>query len=155
MKFMLNGAITLATLDGANIEIKDQVGDDNIVIFGLNKQEVLDLQSGAVHYNASDIYQNDPDIKIVVDSMVNGFLPYLGYYGIDLYDSLLKENDRYFILKDFHSYRLASREIRHLYKDRKAWNKMSLINTANAGVFSSDETIKRYAKEIWNVSGNF
>ena len=155
MKFMLNGAITLATLDGANIEIKDQVGDDNIVIFGLNKQEVLDLQSGAVHYNASDIYQNDPDIKIVVDSMVNGFLPYLGYDGIDLYDSLLKENDRYFILKDFHSYRLASREIRHLYKDRKAWNKMSLINTANAGVFSSDETIKRYAKEIWNVSGNF
>ena len=89
------------------------------------------------------------------DSLVNGFLPYLGYDGIDLYDSLLKENDRYFILKDFHSYREASRNIRRMYKDRKVWNRMSLINTANAGVFSSDETIKRYAKEIWNVSGNF
>lgn len=154
MKFMLNGAITLATLDGANIEIKDQVGDENIVIFGLNKQEVLDLQNGG-HYNASDLYQSDQEIKTVVDSLVNGFLPYLGYDGIDLYDSLLKENDRYYILKDFHSYREASKHIRQLYKDRRNWNKMSLINTANAGIFSSDETIKRYAKEIWKVNGNF
>lgn len=154
MKFMLNGAITLATLDGANIEIKDQVGDDNIVIFGLNKEEVLDYQSNH-HYNASDIYQNDNDIKMVVDSLVNGFLPKLGYDGIDLYDSLLKENDRYFVLKDFHSYKEAAEKMRKMYKDRKNWNKMSLTNTANAGIFSSDETIKRYAKDIWKVNGNF
>ncbi|EHL17309.1 glycogen/starch/alpha-glucan phosphorylase [Peptoanaerobacter stomatis] len=154
MKFMLNGAITLATLDGANIEIKDQVGDDNIMIFGLNKEEVLDYQSNH-NYNASDIYQNDQDIKMVVDSLVNGFLPKLGYDGIDLYDSLLKENDRYYVLKDFHSYKEASAKLRCMYKDRKKWNKMSIINTANAGIFSSDETIKRYAKEIWNVNGDF
>ena len=154
MKFMLNGAITLATLDGANIEIKDQVGDENIIIFGLNKEEVLDYQANH-NYNASDIYQNDEDIKMVVDSLVNGFLPKLGYDGIDLYDSLLKENDHYFVLKDFHSYKEASERMRKMYKDRKNWNKMSLINTANAGIFSSDETIKKYAKEIWKVNGNF
>lgn len=152
MKLMLNGAITLATLDGANIEIRDQVGDDNIVIFGLNKQEVLDYQKNH-NYNASELYENNPDIKMVVDSLVNGFLPKLGYDGIDLYDSLLKENDRFFVLRDFESYHEASLQIQSMYRERKAWNKKSLINTANAGVFSSDETIKRYAQDIWNVKG--
>lgn len=154
MKFMLNGAVTLATLDGANIEIKDQVGDENIMIFGLNKKEVLDFQNNG-GYDASSIYQNDEDIKMVVDSLVNGFLPKLGYDGIDLYDSLLKENDRYFVLQDFKSYIKASYELRKMYRDGKKWSKMSLINTASAGIFSSDETIKKYASEIWNVKGDF
>lgn len=152
MKFMLNGAITLATLDGANIEIKEKVGEDNIVIFGLNKEEVLDYQRNG-NYDASDIYRNDLDIKLTVDSLVNGFLPKLGYDGIDLYDSLLKENDRYFVLADFRSYALAHQNINGLYKNRDLWNKMSLTNIANAGSFSSDFTISQYAKEIWNVKG--
>lgn len=154
MKFMLNGAITLATLDGANIEIKDQVGDENIVIFGLDKQEVLEYQKNG-SYKASDYYQSSEDVKFVVDSLVNGFLPKLGYDGIDLYDSLLKENDRFFVLRDFLSYHEASMSTQAMYKDRKSWSKKSLINTANAGVFSSDETIKKYAQEIWNVKGSY
>lgn len=154
MKFMLNGAITLATLDGANIEIKEKVGEENIVIFGLDKDEVIRYQKNR-SYNASDIYKNDYEIKDTVDSLVNGFLPKLGYDGIDLYDSLLKENDRYFILSDFRSYDLARKNINAMYKNNQKWNKMSLINIANAGEFSSDFTIMEYAKEIWHVKGNF
>lgn len=154
MKFMLNGAITVATLDGANIEIKENVGEENIVIFGLNKEEVLNYQRNG-SYNASDIYKNDIEIKNTVDSLVNGFLPKLGYDGIDLYDSILKENDRYFILADFRSYDLARRNVNAMYKNRPQWNKMSLINTASAGSFSSDYTIKQYADEIWHVKGNY
>lgn len=154
MKFMLNGAITIATLDGANVEIKEEVGDENIVIFGMKKEEVLDLQKNG-GYNASLIYTGDLDIKDTLDCLVNGFLPKLGYDGMDLYDSLLKENDRYFILKDFRDYINAQNRINELYKDELKWNKMSLINIANSGKFSSDNTIKQYANEIWKVKGSF
>lgn len=151
MKFMLNGAITLATMDGANIEIAEQVGEENMIIFGLKKEEVLELKKNN-SYNASQIYQSDSSIKMMVDSLVNGFLEKLGYDGMDLYDSLLKENDKYFVLKDFEPYAKAHERIQEIYKDKRRWSQMSLLNTASVGKFSSDNTITQYANEIWNLN---
>ncbi|KXZ39751.1 starch phosphorylase [Alkalithermobacter thermoalcaliphilus JW-YL-7 = DSM 7308] len=149
MKFMMNGAITIATLDGANIEIAKAVGEDNIVLFGIRAKEFYDLQGS---YNCLDIYNNDLRVKKVLDSLVNGFLTQDHLEFEPLYSSIIKNNDQYFILKDFNSYINAQNKIDKLYKNKDKWLEMAVVNIAHSGIFSSDNTIYEYAKEIWNVS---
>jgi len=150
MKFMLDGALTVATLDGANIEIKDKVGDDNIFIFGLTKDQVYDYYANH-NYHGSDYYYNDPVIHRVLDAFVDGTIPNIGNEGHEIFDSLTYLNDDYFVLGDFEDYLRAQAEVDAAYRDRNRWNKMSLINTANGCFFSSDDTIKHYAHDIWNI----
>lgn len=148
MKFMMNGAITLATLDGANIEIFDQVGKDNIVIFGLSANEVLNYNKFG-GYSALDLYNSNRNIKRVVDDLINGFIPNMEKEGREIYDSLITYNDEYFVLRDIENYIEAQEKIDKLYKNKDKWNEMALINIANSGVFSSDRTIAEYAHDIW------
>ncbi|MGT2762034.1 glycogen/starch/alpha-glucan phosphorylase [Streptococcus intermedius] len=150
MKFMMTGAITLATLDGANIEIKDEVGDDNIVIFGMDKDEVYDHY--ARHdYDSRGVYENNPIIRRVVDSFVDGTLPNVRNEGSEIYEALITHNDEYFLLEDFASYVAAQEKIDQLYRDKELWARMSLVNIATSDKFTSDDTIEQYAKEIWNL----
>lgn len=151
MKLMMNGAITLATLDGANLEIREEVGKENIITFGLTPEEVQDYTNNG-NYNAKEIYHTDKDIKHIMDQLLNR--RYHTYYEEfhSLFDILYKYNDNYFILKDFHEYRKAQEEINNLYKDRYKWGEICLINIAHSGKFSSDNTIKKYAEEIWNIN---
>lgn len=150
MKFMMTGAITLATLDGANIEIKDEVGDDNIVIFGMDKDEVYDHY--ARHdYDSRGVYENNPIIRRVVDSFVDGTLPNVRNEGSEIYEALITHNDEYFLLEDFASYVAVQEKIDQLYRDKELWARMSLVNIAISDKFTSDDTIEQYAKEIWNL----
>lgn len=150
MKFMMTGAITLATLDGANIEIKDEAGDDNIVIFGMDKDEVYDHY--ARHdYDSRGVYENNPIIRRVVDSFVDGTLPNVRNEGSEIYEALITHNDEYFLLEDFASYVAAQEKIDQLYRDKEKWARMSLVNIATSDKFTSDDTIEQYAKEIWNL----
>ncbi|MCR1953137.1 glycogen/starch/alpha-glucan phosphorylase [Clostridium sp. DSM 100503] len=148
MKFMMNGAVTIATLDGANIEIKDEVKDDNIVIFGLTANEVLDYYKNG-GYSSWDIYNNDNRVKRVIDGLIDGT------YSSDkdkfrvIYDSLLMYNDEFFVLKDFDSYIKAQIKVNELYNNKYNWQRMCGVNIAHSGIFSSDRTIKEYATGIW------
>lgn len=148
MKFMMNGAITLATLDGANIEIYEQVGEDNIVLFGLLADQVLEYNKYG-GYSSADIYSNNFYIKRVVDDLVNGFIPNIVEEGREIYNSLITYNDEFFVLRDFENYIKAQKKLNNLYKDKNKWNEISLINIANSGIFSSDRTINEYARDIW------
>lgn len=157
MKFMLNGAITLGTMDGANIEIFEEVGEDNVVIFGLSSDEVIKYeQEGG--YNPREIYNTDPDIKLVLDQLINGFYsPENSELFREIYRSLLDYNggeraDQYFILKDFRSYAKAHEQVEMIYRDARRWAKTVMLNTASCGKFSSDRTIEEYANEIWNLN---
>jgi glycogen phosphorylase len=150
MKFMINGALTVGTLDGANIEIRELVGNSNIFTFGLTAEEVLHYyQHGG--YQSVEYYHHDYRIRQAVDQLVNGF--FSGVYNEfePIFDSLLEENDQYFVLKDFAPYAEIQRSIGVAYTDRKRWLQMSLNNIAQAGYFSSDRTIKEYADDIWGI----
>ncbi|MGM9988491.1 MAG: glycogen/starch/alpha-glucan phosphorylase [Bacillaceae bacterium] len=150
MKFMMNGAVTMGTLDGANIEIGDLVGEDNIFIFGLNAAEVMNYQKNG-GYRSSDYYYHDLRIKEVLDQLINGFFP-VGREEFEvLFDSLLIQNDEYFVLRDFSSYVDAQARLNEAYKDRQKWARMCITNIAQSGHFSSDRTISEYAKDIWNI----
>lgn len=148
MKLMSNGALTLATLDGANVEINQLVGDKNMFLFGLNADEVRELRP---HYGVHEIYQNDPQVNKVMNALIDGTLPGAEEEGRSIFNSLVHYGDEYFVLKDFASYVAAQQEIDELYADQKAWNKMVLYNIAESGPFSADFTIKQYADEIWHV----
>lgn len=150
MKLMLNGALTIATLDGANIEIKDRVDEDNIFIFGLTKDEVLKYEKEH-NYNAKEYYDSDPTLRRVLDAFVDGTIPNIEVEGHEIYDSLLKVNDEFFVLRDFASYVKAQEEVSKVYQDKTSWNKKCLVNIANAGYFSADYTIEKYAKDIWHI----
>lgn len=150
MKLMLNGAITVATLDGANVEIRDSVGSDNIVLFGLTEEEVYQYYHDR-NYNAKEIYETDPKIHRILNALIDGTIPGIQDEGHDIFDSLILHNDEYFVLKDFSDYAEAKKKIDLLYSNRQAWNKMSLLNIASAGHFSSDYTVLRYADDIWDV----
>ena len=151
MKFMFNGAVTLGTMDGANVEIHQLVGDDNSFIFGLKAPQVLDyLQNGV--YNAGELCRQDPVLKEITDQLVNGFFTGAGNEFWSIYDALLRYNDEYFVLKDFSDYMRAWRETGETYKDRLKWARMSLVNIAKAGHFSSDRTIMQYASDIWHLN---
>lgn len=156
MKFMMNGALTLGTLDGANIEIVEEAGEENAFIFGLHSDEVITLtKTGS--YNPWDIYNNNPDLKKVVDMIKNNyFSPSQPGLFEQLWNSLMYgvdggRADMYFLLKDFDSYRKAHEKAEELYKNKKAWAKSAIINVATSGKFSSDRTIKEYAEEIWKI----
>ena len=150
MKFMMNGAITVATLDGANIEIYDEVGAENIVIFGLTEKEVLEYYSKG-GYSAYEMCNNDKRISRILGDLINGF------YSKDLnrfkviYEHLVTYNDEFFVLKDFKSFVEAQEKIDKLYRDQRKWQSMANINIGMSGIFSSDRTIDEYAKGIWNV----
>ena len=156
MKFMLNGAVTLGTMDGANVEIVEEVGAENAVIFGLSSDEVIRYENHG-GYNPMDIYNNDWEIRRVVDQLVDGTYANgdCEMYR-DLYNSLLNTRssdraDTYFILKDFRSYAAAQEEIEKAYRDVDRWAKMALLNTASCGKFTSDRTIQQYVDEIWKL----
>ena len=156
MKFMMNGAPTLGTMDGANVEIVDEVGIDNAFIFGLSADEVINYEQNG-GYNPYDIYNNDPDIRRVVDQLVDGTYANgdTEMYR-DLYNSLLNNQggaraDMYFILKDFRSYADAQARAMEAYKDTDKWAKMALKNTACCGKFSADRTIQEYVDDIWQL----
>jgi len=155
MKFMLNGALTIGTLDGANVEIREEVGDDNIFIFGLKADEVIELQKNN-DYNPWFIYNMNQDVRNALTQLINGTLDDNTELFRELYEVLLNgyggsKADEYFILKDFEDYAKTQMEIDAAYKDKKKWAKMAVLNTAKSGKFSSDRTIKEYAKEIWNI----
>ncbi|MCM3729764.1 glycogen/starch/alpha-glucan phosphorylase [Neobacillus cucumis] len=150
MKFMINGALTVGTLDGANIEIKELVGPSNIFTFGLTSDEVLHYyQHGG--YNSREYYHHDYRIRQAVDQLVNGFFPGVNNEFEPIFDSLLEENDQYFVLKDFASYAKVQEQIGKQFADKSGWQRMSLANIAHAGYFSSDRTIKEYADDIWGI----
>lgn len=156
MKFMLNGAPTLGTMDGANVEIVEEVGIENAFIFGLSSDEVINYENHG-GYNPVDIYNSDWEIKRVVDQLVDGTYAHgdREMYR-DLYNSLLntKSSDRadtYFILKDFRSYAEAQVRVEEAYKDKDRWAKMALLNTASCGKFTSDRTIREYVDDIWKL----
>ena len=148
MKFMLNGAVTLGTEDGANVEICEQVGKENMFLFGLSAKQVLDYNKYG-GYSAKDLYHSNKSLARVVDDLVNGFIPGLGKEGREIYDALITYNDEYFVLRDIDEYEEAQQRISKIYKDKLKWNKMSLINIANSGIFSSDRTINEYIEDIW------
>ena len=156
MKFMLNGAPTLGTMDGANVEIVEEVGMENAFIFGLSSQEVIHFENHG-GYNPTDIYFNDWDIKRVVDQLIDGtYANGNREMYRDLYDSLVNTHgreraDRYFILKDFRSYADAQKRVEEAYKDREAWTRKALMNVACCGKFSSDRTIQEYVDDIWHL----
>ena len=154
MKFMLNGAITLGTMDGANVEIVEEVGSENAFIFGMRSDEVMGYEANG-GYNPREIYEQDADIHRVMDQMVDGT-----YSNGDtetfreLFNSLINQ-DVYFILKDFRSYAEARAKINEAYRDSKAWNRMAILNTACSGKFSSDRTIEEYVRDIWHLKKVF
>lgn len=151
MKFMMNGALTLGTLDGANVEIAELVGDDNVVIFGMKDNEVNDLKASG-SYSSWNEYNNNPNIKKVIDSLVDGTWNSSREEFKIIFDELMARNDEYFLLKDFESYRLAQEKINNLYQDRANWSKICLANIAKSGHFSSDRTIEDYVKDIWHLN---
>ena len=145
MKLMLNGAITLGTLDGANIEIKDAVGDENIIIFGMKTEEVNDLKRTG--YNPESYYESNPVIKNCIDRMYHG----INGCNFNEVANSLKNSDPYMVLADFDSYRKAQAYSSECYKDSKKWTQMSLNNIAGAGIFSADRAVTEYAKDIWGL----
>ena len=154
MKFMLNGAVTLGTMDGANVEIVEEVGKENAFIFGLSSDEVIAYEHNG-QYNPRDIYNTDGDIRAVLTQLVDGTYSNNLDEFRDIYNSLLDGQggrpDMYFILKDFRSYAEAQERVSAAYADTAKWAKMAMLNTAKCGKFSSDRTIEEYAQEIWHL----
>ena len=157
MKFMLNGALTLGTMDGANVEIVEEVGAENAFIFGLSSEEVINYEKNGGYYPV-DIFNNDADIRKVLMQLINGFyMPDDPEMFRDLYNSLLNTQctakaDTYFILKDFKPYAEAQKRVEAAYKDEKNWARMAILNVACSGKFSSDRTIREYVNDIWHLN---
>ena len=149
MKFMANGAIQLGTMDGATIEIVEEAGAENAFIFGLSSDEVINFEQHG-GYNPMDIYNNDADIKKVVDQLVDGTYNENRELFRDLYNSLLYA-DTYFVLKDFKPYAAAQKRVEEMYRNKEWWGRAALLNVASCGKFSSDRTIQQYAEEIWHL----
>ena len=156
MKFMLNGAVTIGTMDGANVEIVEEVGEENAFIFGLSSEEVINYENFG-GYNPNDIFNQDPDIRKVLMQLINGtYAPNDPDLFRTLYNSLLNtlsssKADTYFILKDFKSYAEAQKRVEAAYRDEKGWAKKAILNTACSGKFTSDRTIQQYVDEIWHL----
>lgn len=154
MKFMMNGAVTLGTYDGANIEIFEEAGIENNYCFGAKAEELEEIFDS---YNPVEYYTKNPDIRRVVDTLMSSDLDDDGTYMLlEIYKSLVEPHpghkaDRYFVLKDFASYRAAQQQIGQDYKDRRGWARKCLLNIANSGKFSSDRTIMDYAEDIWKI----
>ncbi|MDO4307662.1 MAG: glycogen/starch/alpha-glucan phosphorylase [Eubacteriales bacterium] len=159
MKFMLNGAPTLGTMDGANVEIVEEVGAENAFIFGLSSDEVINYETHG-GYDPNVIYNTDSDIRQVLMELINGTFSHDTELFRDLYESLLTNHysdrpDQYFILADFRSYAEAQKRVEEAYRDEKRWAKMAILNTACSGKFSSDRTIQEYVDDIWHLDKVF
>ena len=159
MKFMLNGAPTLGTMDGANVEIVEEVGQENAFIFGLSADEVINYENNG-GYDPRVIYNTDDEIRQVLTELVNGTFSSDTELFRDLYNSLLNQNggeraDQYFILADFRSYAAAQKKVEEAYRDEKGWARMAMMNTACAGKFTSDRTIQEYVDDIWHLDKVF
>ena len=151
MKFMMNGAVTLGTMDGANIEIAECAGEENEVIFGLRNNEVEELNRNGT-YNPWDIYNGDYRIKNIMDSLFSGeWTNFKADRFRMIFDEIMNQHDIYYILKDFDSYVKAQERVQELYKNKNKWQQMCLMNIANSGKFTSDRTIQQYAEEIWHL----
>ena len=155
MKFMLNGAVTIGTMDGANVEIVEEVGLDNAFIFGLTSDEVINFEKNG-GYDPTVLFNTDMDIRKVLTSLINGTFNSDTELFRDLYDSLLTNRyssrpDQYFILADFRSYAEAQHRVEEAYRDTRSWAKMALLNTACSGKFTSDRTIQEYVDDIWHL----
>jgi len=151
MKFMMNGAITLGTWDGANIEIFDAVGEGNFFSFGLSVPEVLAYYRDGT-YHSRDYYESDTRLKRIIDSLINTRPGLVGRAEFpNIYDSLITYNDEFFVLRDFDAYVNAHENVKDAYADRRLWQEMSAKNIASSGIFSSDVAIKKYSKEIWHA----
>ena len=156
MKFLLNGALTIGTMDGANVEMAEEVGKENMFIFGASADEIINLENNG-GYNPMDIFNNDQDIRRVLMQLINGYYsPQDPELFRDIYNSLLNTQssdraDTYFILKDFRSYAEAHKKIDQAYRDEKWWARTAMLNTASAGKFSSDRTIEEYVRDIWHL----
>ena len=157
MKFMMNGALTIGTMDGANVEICEAVGKENIFIFGMETPEAEALAASG-SYEPMVIYQNDPVIRRVLDQMIHGFgdgVDYTDIANLLLHGGNGGPADRYMSLKDFASYAAAQERVSEVYRDQDQWNRMALINIANSGRFAADRSIAEYAQNIWRVKTNF
>ncbi len=156
MKFMLNGAITIGTMDGANVEIVEEVGTKNAVIFGLSSDEVIHYEQNG-GYNPKDIFNADQDIRVVLTQLINGtYSPQNPELFREIYNFLLESNgheraDQYFILKDFRDYERAQNQVEEMYRDGKQWARAAMLNVAHCGKFSSDRTIQEYVDDIWHL----
>ena len=151
IKFMMNGAITLGTYDGSNVEICDLVGEENIKIFGLRANEVEAIKEGGRYFAWNEYNADRARLGRVVDMLVDGSLAHLSGNFESVHDELMVNNDQYLVLKDFHGYVQAWEELMSGYDNRRLWNRMALHNTAKAGYFSSDRTIRSYAEDIWHI----
>ena len=152
MKFMMNGAVTVGTMDGANIEIREKVGDENFITFGLSVAEVLEYYRNRT-YVSNDVYAADERLRRAVDQLTNGYFSSVPRDEfLNIRRSLIEYNDEFFVLKDFDAYVKAQKVVEELYRDRKRWLAMSAVNIAMSGAFSSDNTIRQYASEIWKVA---
>ncbi|MCA9606360.1 MAG: glycogen/starch/alpha-glucan phosphorylase, partial [Myxococcales bacterium] len=150
MKFAMNGALTIGTLDGANVEIREAVGPENIFIFGLTVQEVAETLARG--HRPGAIYDAHEDVRAVVDAIAHGvFHPEHPHAFEGLMRHLLADGEKYVHLADFHPYVAAQKEAEALYLDRPEWTKRAILNAARMGRFSSDETIRDYARDIWGV----
>ena len=150
MKFMLNGAVTIGTMDGANGEIVEEVGEENAFIFGMSADEVMEYERNHNYY-PRDIYNNNEDVRKVMTQLVNGYYsPGNPELFRALYNALL-EQDTYFTLRDFDSYKEAQKRVDEAYRDEKKWARMAMLQTANCGKFSSDRTIQEYVDDIWKL----
>ena len=150
MKFSLNGALTIGTLDGANIEIMEEVGKENIFIFGLDTDGVANLKRNG--YESQDYYYKNPELKRILLQIQHGFF---SKDEPDLFkpisDTLLHDGDNYLLLADYEAYVACQDRVAETYRDQDLWTRMSILNTANMGKFSTDRTIEEYAKDIWNI----
>jgi starch phosphorylase len=149
MKFMMNGALTIGTYDGANIEILEHVGEDNFFLFGLNADEVAEMQQ---HYNPQSFIDNDPDLQAVISLLESGhfnlFEPDIFH---DIIASIRSPNDPWLTLADFRSFVNAQKQAAACYRDREAWVNKSILNTASSGYFSTDRTMREYNEDIWKL----
>jgi starch phosphorylase len=151
MKFAMNGALTIGTLDGANVEIRDEVGPENFFLFGLTVEEVRELRRRG--YSPWDRYREDPQLKAVIDAIAGGtFSPGQPHLFQPVVDSLLDGGDPYLCLADFASYEQAQRQVSAAYLDVERWTRMAILNVARMGRFSSDRSIQEYADRIWRVT---
>jgi starch phosphorylase len=150
MKFALNGALTIGTLDGANVEIREEVGAENIFIFGLTSEEV-DRRRQAGH-NPWDYYHGDPELKQALDAIRTGhFSPEAPALFEPIWKALMEEGDRYLVLADFRAYLAAQERVAQIFRDPAEWTRRSILNTARMGKFSSDRSVAEYAAKIWKI----
>jgi starch phosphorylase len=149
MKFILNGALTIGTLDGANVEIREEVGEDNFFLFGLKAHEIMEMHQT---YNPRKYYEQDENLRQIINQLSDGYFspiePELFY---PIVKSLL-ESDRFFVLADYASYINCQDNVTAVYRDEERWTKMAILNVARSGRFSSDRAIREYAEKIWKIS---